>query len=244
MRYFSSFIKTILFVFACLFTLGTVNGQATEERFIEVTGESDMKVDANVINLSIELKEMKKDNKIVKIEDLENELQKALQASGVTADNIKALPVSPKMIEARKRNSELLITKRYTVKVADMEILNNLAASLADVNISSVNIADAGNSDIEKYRSEIRVKAINNAKDRASSLVNAAGGKLGKVLQIREIDYNEQYPNPGRQTMMRNAPNLPNTPNGPAIAAPEKQLNLSVEPIKLSYKVAVRFKIE
>ena len=67
-------------------------GQAqtsTTERFIEVTGDGEVKVDPNIIYLSIDLREYKKDGKIVKLEDLEAQLTKVLQTIGIPTDNLK-----------------------------------------------------------------------------------------------------------------------------------------------------------
>jgi hypothetical protein len=109
-------------------------------RFIEVTGEGEVKVDPNIIYLSIELTEYKKDGKIVKLEELESQLTKVLQTVGIPADNLKVYASSGRQLDLRKTKSDLLIGKRYSLKLTDVDLLNPLLGELGEAKILAVKV--------------------------------------------------------------------------------------------------------
>ena len=94
-------MKKLLAVILTLTSFTSFGQQANNEvgRFIEVTGDGEVKVDPNIIYLSIELREYKKEGKIVKLEELETQLVKILQTVGIPAENLKCMAqVEGKMI--------------------------------------------------------------------------------------------------------------------------------------------------
>src|SRR6267143_1823307 len=125
-----------------LVLMGLVSfGQTTTnsiERFIEVSGDGEVKVDPNIIYLSIELKEYKKEGKIVKLEELEAQLTKVLQTIGIPNENLKVFAASGRQYDIKKRKADLLIGKRYKLKLTDIDLLNPLLGELAEAKILSV----------------------------------------------------------------------------------------------------------
>ncbi len=176
----------LAFVFCFPFINAISQSKEAPVRFIEVSGQGEVKVDPNIIYLSIHLQEFKKDGKIVKLETLESSLKQVLQTVGIGPENLKVYATSGRQYDLKKVKSNLMIGKRYSLKLDDIDLFNPLLEALAEVDILSVNVREVTHTEIEKYRTEARVKAINAAKDKAILLTSAVGTKIGDVLQIRE----------------------------------------------------------
>jgi len=213
----------------------------TTERFIEVTGDGEVKADPNIIYLSIDLREYKKDGKIVRLEDLESQLTKVLQTIGIPTDNLKVYASSGRQYDLKKRKADLLIGKRYNLKLTDIDLLNPLFGELGEANIFAVLISEVTHTDIEKFKTEAKVKAIKNAKEKATLLTTTLDSKLGHVLQIRETELVDAYP---LQALQGRVAGL--QIRGASSSGYDKVVtnNVDFEQIKLTYKIVVKFKIE
>jgi uncharacterized protein YggE len=238
-------LTLFLFTLSALVTSGQTQ-TATTERFIEVTGEGEVKVDPDIIYLSIELKEYKKDGKIVKLDDLEAQLIKVLQTINIPKDNLKAYASSGRQFDVKKRKADLLIGKRYKLKLTDIDLLNPLLGELSETDILAVSITEVTHTDIEKYKTETKVKAINSAKEKALLLTSNVESKLGQVLYIRETELMDAYPLEalqGRVAGLRG-----NARSGMyklySEDMPIASTSVDFEQIKLTYKIVVKFTIE
>jgi len=233
-------LTTVILGLIGLVTFGQAQTNTTE-RFIEVTGDGEVKADPNIIYLSIDLREYKKDGKIVKLEDLESQLTKVLQTIGIPTDNLKVYASSGRQYDLKKRNADLLIGKRYNLKLTDIDLLNPLFGELGEANIFAVLISEVTHTDIEKFKTEAKVKAIKNAKEKATLLTTTLDSKLGHVLQIRETELVDAYP---LQALQGRVAGL--QIRGASSSGYDKVVtnNVDFEQIKLTYKIVVKFKIE
>jgi uncharacterized protein YggE len=235
-------MKYLFIAIFCFMTVLTYGQQTSSlDRIIEVTGEAEIKTEPNIITLALELKELRKEGKIVKIEEMEPALQKVLQTIGIPAENLKVTGSSGRQLEIRKRKPDLLISKRYTLKLTDPELLNPLLSELADANINSVSISEMTSTDMDKLKTDAKVRAITDAKEKANLLVTAAGGKLGRVVQIKETESNELFPSQGRGGNMQNRTANPQGNSAPAERASP---SVSLDQIRIIYKVVVKFAID
>lgn len=216
----------------------------TTERFIEVTGEGEVKVDPNIIYLSIELREYKKEGKIVKLEDLEVQLTKVIQTVGIPNENLKMYASSGRQYDLKKRKSDLLVGKRYNLKLTDLDLLNPLLGELSESDIFAISVTEVTHTDIEKFKTEAKLKAISNAKEKATLLTESLGIKRGNVLWIRETELVDSYPTEylqGRLSdlQMRGASSYNWNYNK------VQQTNIvGFEQIRLTYRIVVKFELE
>jgi uncharacterized protein YggE len=234
-------MKTLTIVFFVLIGLEAF-GQPIE-RFIEIAGEGEVKVDPDIIYLSIELREYKKDGKIVKLEELESQLTKVLQSVGIPTANLKVYASSGRQYDFKIRKPNLLIGKRYNLKLTDIDLLNPLLGELGEAKILAVSISEVSHTEIEKFKTEAKVKAINNAKEKAILLTTSLDSKLGQVLQIRETELVDTYP---LQSLQGRVSGLQIRGGAYAYSEYDKaQSNIvDFEQIKLTYKIVVKFRIE
>jgi uncharacterized protein YggE len=234
-------MKTLTTVFFVLIGLAVL-GQPIE-RFIEITGDGEVKVDPNIIYLSIELREYKKDGRIVKLEELENQLTKVLQSVGISSENLKVYASSGRQYDFKIKKPNLLIGKRYNLKLTDIELLNPLLGELGEAKILAVSISEVTHTEIEKFKTEAKVKAINNAKEKAILLTSSLDSKLGQVLQIKESQLLDTYP---LQSLQGRVSGIQVRGGVYAYNEYDKaQSNIvDFEQIKLTYKIVVKFQIE
>jgi uncharacterized protein len=241
-------MKTLASLIFTLITLSAFgqNQTASAERFIEVTGEGEVKVDPDIIFLSIELKEYKKDGKIVKLDDLEAQLIKVLQAVNIPKENLKAFASSGRQFDVKKRKADLLIGKRYKLKLTDIDLLNPFLGGLSETDILAVSITEVTHTDIDKYKTESKVKAVNNVKEKAVLMTSNLESKLGQVLYIRETELVDAYPLEAlneRAAGLRGA----GTSGLYRVSYEERPIarpSVDFEQIKLTYKIVVKFRIE
>jgi uncharacterized protein YggE len=206
------------------------------ERFIELTGEAELKLDPNILYLSVELKERKRKDRIIRIEELENQLTIMLQKLGIPEENLKAYSTSGKQYDLLWRNSGLLISKKYALKLTALDLFQPLLSELGDADLFSISVKDLTHTEIEKYKNEVRVKAITDAQNKADLIVSATDSKLGQVVHIREMNVAEAYPPQGQGDEMT---------SGVYSSFKVEQTNhVNFQQIVLHYKVNARFRIE
>lgn len=169
------------------------------------------------------------------------QLTKVLQTIGIPTDNLKVYASSGRQYDLKKRKSDLLIGKRYSLKLTDIDLLNPLLGELGEANIFAVSITEVTHTDIEKFKTEAKVKAINNAKEKAVLLTTTLDSKLGEVLQIRETELIDVYP---LQALQGRVAGL--QIRGASSSGYDKVMtnNVDFQQIRLTYKIVVKFKIE
>jgi uncharacterized protein YggE len=232
--------KLLAIAFAALFSLSASAQQVDLRKKITVSGSSEMEVTPDVIYLSIYLKEYFKDNsnkKKVDITTLENQLFNAVQKAGLDKDNLTINDLSSyNYATEKKKNPDFLASKQYRLKVTDLNKWNDIIGAVDAKGIAYTNIESYDYSKIEALKRDLKVKALQAAKVKATYLVEALGDKLGSVIDIQEVN-NELYPQPIYRTnmMMKSSMADANVEAG----APE----IDFKKIKLSYTMNTVFEI-
>jgi uncharacterized protein YggE len=226
--------------FVALFSLSAMAQQVDLRKKITVSGTAETEVTPDIIYISISLKEYLKDGnskKKVEINDLENQLFNAIQSAGITKENltISNLSAYNTPIE-KKKNPDFLVSKQYRLKVTDLNKWNAIIGAVDAKGIAYTNIDSYDYSKIESLKKDLKIKALQAAKLKATYLVEALGDKLGSVIDIQEIN-NESFPQPVyRNTMMMKASASMDE------SAPAQEIDF--KKIKLSYVMNTVFEIK
>jgi len=234
--------KLLAIAFAALFSLSASAQQVDLRKKISVSGTSEMEVTPDIIYLSISLKEYLKDNnskKKVDITTLENQLFAAVQKAGLDKDNLTINDLSSyNYATEKKKNPDFLASKQYRLKVTDLNKWNDIISAVDPKGVAYTNIESYDYSKIESLKKDLKVKALQAAKVKATYLVEALGDKLGSVIDIQEVN-NEQYPQPPmyRASMMMKS----SMADSGAEAAPAE---IDFKKIKLSYTMNTVFEIK
>jgi len=228
--------KLFALAFVALFSLTAVAQQVDLRKKITVNGTAETEVTPDIIYLSISLKEYLKDNnskKKVEITTLENQLYNAVQSAGIPKENLMINNLSSyNIVTEKKKNPDFLVSKQYRLKVTDLNKWNAIMGSIDPKGIAYTNIESYDYSRIEVLKKELKIKAIQAAKAKATYMVEALGNKLGGVLDIQEVN-NEVFPqqNYRASTMMMKSADM------------ESAAEIDFKKIKLNYVVNTIFEI-
>lgn len=231
-------MKNLILLAFLLVSITVVAQDENNKRFIEVNGVAEMEIEPDeiIVNITIEEYwkeefEKKKDfedykNK-VPLAQIEDELIKNLRKAGIDKNDIVVKNMGNYW---RYRGKEFLFSKQLEVDVTDLSKINKLM-QLADAKgIKSMRIADLKHTDMDKFKKEVKIQALLNAREKAKYLVESIGAELGEVQTI--VEMSDGYPRPVMAKSMMMA----------AEAAPESIDQ--IQNITLSYQVQARFAIK
>lgn len=138
------------------------------------------------------------------------------------------------------RKDKVQTSKSYVLKVSSADMLAKVFSSLADINITNMDINKVTRNDLPELKMKLRGEAMKAAKANAEALAGAVGQKVGKAFQI--TDYNSFG---GGEIMYDNAAYKSRTSNVMFQAeGAADQDSLSFKNLKLSYSVNARFILE
>jgi uncharacterized protein YggE len=239
-RKFNTIKKLFTLAIAALLSISAFAQQADLRKKITVSGSAETEVTPDIIYISISLKEYLKDNnskKKVDITTLENQLYTAVQKAGIDKENLTINNLSSyNWAIEKKKNPDFLASKQYRLKVSDLDKFNDIIGAVDPKGVASTNIESYDYSKIETLKKELKIKALQAAKAKATYLVEALGDKLGSVIDIQEIN-NEQFPQPMyRNVMMMKAES--------ADAMAGSAAEIDFKKIKLNYIMNTVFEIK
>ncbi|WP_316785627.1 SIMPL domain-containing protein [Pedobacter frigiditerrae] len=231
--------RLITLAIVALFSMSVMAQQVDLRKKITVSGSAETEVTPDIIYLSISLKEYLKDNnskKRVEITELENQLYNAVLKAGIAKEDLMVNNVSSyNYVTEKKKNPDFLASKQYRLKVSDLNKWNEIIGAVDPKGISSTSIESYDYSKITALKKELKIKALQAAKEKAQYMVEALGEKLGGVIDIQEVN-NESYPQP----MYRANVMMMKAEDASGAAAPE----LDFKKIKLNYVVNTVFEIK
>ena len=210
--------KVFLLAFALFAWNILANAQESDERYIEVTGSSEIEVVPDEIHFLIQIKEYWEEEytgKSKKEEDfqtkvpltvIEKDLRKSLRKIGISDEAIRTQEVGDYW---RQRGKEFLIGKQLDIRLTDFEQINSI---------------------IRMYRKQGKIEALKAAREKASYLVAAMGQQLGEVIRIIE---------PADNNISRYLPFQAQSNVSMGTAATEQY-----RVIKLRYEMTARFAIK
>lgn len=175
--------------------LTTLSLQAqTSERYIEVTGTSEMEIVPDKIHYIIEIREYFKeefDGKSkpedyrtkVPLSEIEQGLRKSLLQAGIMSNAIRTQEIGDYW---RQQGRDFLVSKQFDITLTDFKQIDEIV-KLADTRgINSMRIGELENKDMLAYHQKGKIEALKAAQRKAAYLVEAMGKRLGDVIRIVE----------------------------------------------------------
>jgi uncharacterized protein len=225
-----------LFILAAFVVIsgGTFAQNVDMRRKIEVTGIAEKEVTPDIINVSISLQEYLDGRKKITIDQLESQLEKAVNDAGIAKEDFTISNVSAwNNAYQKKKNPDFLAAKQYNIRFHDLDKYNRILSAIDPKGIQSTNIDSYDYSKMADLKRDLKIQALLSAKEKATYLLNSINEKLGRPISITESD-NSNYPVAMREvrfkTMAVNA------------AAPEDS-DIDIKKIKLSFQVQAIFEI-
>lgn len=227
-------MKTRLSVFI-ISLLVTLSLQAqTNERYIEVTGTSEMEIVPDKIHYLIEIREYFKeefDGKSkpeeyrtkVPLSEIEQGLRGVLAEAGIPQNAIRTQEIGDYW---RQQGQDFLVSKKFDITLTDFNQINEIVKRIDTKGIHTMRIGELENNDMLAYHQKGKIEALKAALRKATYLVEALGKRLGEVIRIVEKDSGNVSPFAQSNVMSSDAASFDN-----------------FRTIKKNYSMLVRFEI-
>ena len=185
-------IKALLLALAAVATL-SLQAQ-TNERYIEVTGTSEIEIVPDKIHYIIEIREYFEEEFDVhsKPEDyhtkvalpkIEQSLRKALVQAGIPQDAVRTQDIGDYW---RRQGQDYLVSKKFDITLTDFNQIDKIIEHIDTKGVNTMHIGKLENKDILQYHQKGKIEALKAAREKASYLVAALGKRLGDVIRIEE----------------------------------------------------------
>ncbi len=239
MRNFLPCLLILLFLSGLPSALAQTDQPMTKK--IEVYGQAEEEITPDEIYFSITLKEYQNDNKEkVAIDQLERVLYQTVKKLGIQEENFRIENVYGYNYDwyrkKKPQREDFLASKKYAIKFSDLNQVNELLASLDAKGIQSTNVDRYSHSKIKQYRKDLKIKALQDAKEKAGYLLEGLDEQLGGILEVQELDTGDD-PSP---VYYRQARGMAMASADMAESSPE----IDFQKIKLSFRMRAVFLIQ
>ena len=214
--------------------------ETKEKYYIEVTGKSEMEISPDLFSIKIIINE--KDNKTkYGISERESKMISTLNDLGIdTNKDLLIKDITSNFKHFMLTKTEIVQSKEYKLTLREAKIVSKVFVELKNIGISNLSIIELDNSNLEKYRNEIKIEAIKDAKEKSEALTSAIGESIGKAIFIREIENNYRYETLNFPNAIYS--NVDNSKSNYDMETPEPEINF--ENIKLNYSIFCRFELK
>ena len=210
---------------------------AKETPYIEVVGTGELEVIPDQIYISFTLKERFEGKKKIELDDQEKEMKKRMMKLGIDLNDMQLADASSDFIKIKRKKEDVIASKDYLLKVSSTKTLGLVFDLLDEINAFNADIQRVDHSDIKNFRKQVKMMAVQAAKEKAGYLLEAIGESVGKPLFIQERENYDEFQPMRKSALM---------PNMAMEAADQESLlpELSFQKIKLKYSVFARFAIK
>lgn len=210
---------------------------AKETPYIEVVGTGEMEVIPDQIYISFTLKERYDGKTKIELEDQEKEMKKRMMKLGIDLNDLQLADASSDFIKIKRKKEDVIASKDYLLKVSSTKTLGQVFDLLDAINAFNADINRVDHSDIKNFRKQVKMMAVQAAKEKAGYLLEAIGESVGKPLFIQERENYDEFQPFRKSALMANV----------TMEAADQDANLpelSFQKIKLKYSVFARFAIK
>ena len=202
--------------------------------YIQVNGRAEREIAPDEFYLQIVINERDSKGK-VSVESQQRDMIAALKRLGVNVE--KQLKVANLSSEFFKKNTSVA-TAKYQLQLGSSAEVGKVWQALDGLGISNVSILKVSHSQLERYKSEVRVEAMRNAKQNAATLAEAIGQTIGKCFYVYDSNNDVMPVFYNNMAVMRSAKAF----DAAEAAAEEEPLDFKT--IKLEYSVQEKFVLE
>ena len=216
-------------------TIFSLNAQ-TNERYIEVTGTSEVEIIPDKIHYIIEIQEYFEeefDGKSkpeeyrtkVPLSWIERRLMWVLETNDIPRESVRIQEIGDYW---RKQGQDFLISKQLDITLQDFKQIDAIVKHVDTRGIRTMRIGELESKDMLTYHKQGKIEALKAAQRKATYLVEALGKKLGPVIRIVEDGNN------GLSSLLSAQSN---------VSTSEVSSFDSFRTIKKNYSMLVRFEI-
>jgi len=160
---------------------------------ITVSGSAEMEIIPDEIYVNITLREYQKRGETKKeIESIKTNFLENCKATGIPDSAISIASFTGYdnyfNFKKRKKDPNMMSSITYQVKFRDSKTMDALVDKLDDEATQSFQIAKTSHSKMTEFRKQLKIKAVQAAKDKGQYLTEAIGEKLGEAITVTEPD--------------------------------------------------------
>ena len=202
--------------------------------YIQTNGRAEMEITPDEFYLQIVINERDSKGKI-SVESQQRDMVAALKRLGIDVD--KQLKVANLSSEFFKKNTSVASAK-YQLQLGSSAEVGQVWQALSDLGISNVSILKVSHSEIGRYKEQVRIEAVRNARQNAETLAEAIGQRVGECFYIYDSNSDVLPVMYDNAMLMRSAKAY-----GTAETAVEEE-PLEFKTIRLEYNVQTKFVLE
>jgi uncharacterized protein YggE len=171
---------------------------------ITVTGSASMEIIPDEIYVNVELREYQKKGESKKdLEAIKTQFLQSCKEVGITDADISIASYSGfsntyYYMRRKKKSPDMQSTITYQVKFISSKLMDDLVEKLDDDATQNFLIVSISHSKITEYRKQLKIKAVQAAKDKGIYLTEGIGEKLGEAITINEPEDNTGSDNNNR----------------------------------------------
>ena len=199
--------------------------------YIQVTGRAEKELTPDEFYLQIVINERDSKGKI-SVESQQRDMVAVLRKLGVDVE--KQLKMANLSSEFFKKNTSVAMAK-YQLQLGEVA---KVWQALDDLGISNISILKVTHSQLDKYKQEVRLEAMRNARESAQEMAGAIGQTIGKCFYIYDSNSNVLPVMYDNAVLMRSAKAVADAES----VAEEDPLEFKT--IKLEYGVQAKFVLE
>jgi uncharacterized protein len=166
------------------------------EHFIEVTGTAEMEIEPNEIFLFVKLREFEENRSKVQLEKLDQEFLQAVKAAGIDKKNVTLADAGSTLARIRRKDKDAFREKSYEIKLTSAAELEKFLVKIEPVKVDQLDLTRLHHTDMEKFKIELKVKALQAAQTKAQTLLKSIGAEIGKPIMVRDWDQDPVQPLP------------------------------------------------
>ena len=219
-----------IFIFTLLFLTTIAKAQNLQTSpFIEVVGTAEREIIPNEIIIAITIKEQIDGRNKNTIEQQENLLFSELKKQEISLDKLTFDSANAYQLRVRKKTNELVTQKSYELKLNTIEEINRALEAFETAKIKSFYIQEMSHSEIELFRKEVKILALQAAKNKANYLLESINQKVGNALEVIEVSE-------GNSIIGRS--------NAVLTSEFEQKNDIGLKPILLKFSIKAKFEIK
>jgi uncharacterized protein YggE len=189
-------INFLIILFLLAISSGFGQELVKQEHFIEVTGSSEMEVEPNEIFLFIKLREFEENRAKVSLEKLDQDFLQALKAANIDRKNLTIADAGSNLDKFRRKDKDAFREKSYELKLRSADELERFIEKVEPVKVYQLDITRLHHTDMEKFKIDLKVKALKAAQTKASTLLKSIDAEIGKPIMVRDWDQDPVQPLP------------------------------------------------
>ncbi|MFT5752336.1 MAG: hypothetical protein ACI86L_001849 [Dokdonia sp.] len=182
-------MKTVILALSLFIYINTQAQTQQMEPLVHVTGEGKISVVPDYVDIKVRVESQGKEAGAVKAEN-DTAIDKVinfLRSAGIKDKNIRTEYINlNKNYDYNTKTYNYTANQSLTIVLKDLDKYEAVMSGLLSSGINRMDGVVFGSSEMEKLKAETRVKAIVNAKEKATAYAEALGQSIGKAIVISE----------------------------------------------------------